>query len=138
MNKIACLLAAASVAAYAGSAEGGNSASAIVRQDPSSSLLWKTITSSPADVMLDWPKGAVKAVISVDGVVRATVTDPLAASAAVPFVFPASEAEERMVTVSAAYFDGEGTVLKESEVELALVCKADSGTVRHRKEGSRE
>jgi hypothetical protein len=90
------------------------------------------------DVMLDWPKGAVSAAVAVDGEVRASVADPLAASAEVSFNLPASEAEERTVTLTAAYFDGEGNVLKESEVELALVCKADSRAVRHRPAGSRE
>jgi hypothetical protein len=136
MKKFGLALAAALVAGYTGIA--GDSAAAIVRQDPSSSLLWKTVTSSRMDVMLDWPKGAVSAAVAVDGEVRASVADPLAASAEISFNLPASEAEERTVTLTAAYFDGEGNVLKESEVELALVCKADSGAVRHRPAGSRE
>jgi hypothetical protein len=136
MKKIAAVLS--SVVAVSVFGQFVDTGSAIVRQHPQTSLLWKTVTSSRMDVMLDWPKGAVSAAVAVDGEVRASVADPLAASAEVSFNLPASEAEERTVTLTAAYFDGEGNVLKESEVELALVCKADSGAVRHRPAGSRE
>lgn len=137
MKAVMCVVLCAAATGLSAAA-GGNSASALVRQHPSSSLLWKTVTSPRMDVMLDWPEGAVKAVVTVDGAVRATVTDPLVASAEISFDLPASEAEERMITLAAAYLDGEETVLDESEVMLALVRGVGSRAFRCRAEDGRE
>lgn len=115
--------------AFAGS---GAAAVALIRQHPSSSLLWKTVTSSPAEVMLDWPSGAATAAVSVDGVVLTSIDDPAVVSVSVPLALPDKEAAERMITLGVTYSDADGTVLKSESVQLALVCGAGGVAARIR------
>ena len=131
MLTISILLAAAVI-----TAESSSTATAIIRQNASSSLLWKTVTSPVMEVMLEWPKDAAKVVVAVDDAVKATVEDSNVTSVEVDFTLPSDESEERMVELVASYFDKDGAAIKESKATLALVCGVCAGTVRHRCAGS--
>ena len=100
----------------------GMTCSTIIRQNPDASLLWKTVTTPDAEVMLDWPSGATHAVLSVDGVARVTVNDTTLASTNVSFTLPSIPVEEKTVTLSVSYLDGENAVVGSDEAKLGLVC----------------
>ena len=102
--------------------------SALIRQDPGTSLLWKTVTTPEVEVMLDWPAGATRAVLSIDGAVRATVGDASVASTNISFALPSTPAEERTVTLSVSYLDGEDAVVGADEAKLGLVCGTDGAS----------
>ena len=102
--------------------------SALIRQDPDTSLLWKTVTTPEVEVMLDWPAGATHAVLSVDGAVLATVGDASVASTNISFALPSTPAEERTVTLSVSYLDGEDGVVGADEAKLGLVCGTDGAS----------
>ncbi len=116
------LLAATCCAAVFGASGTEVSATALIRQDPGASLLWKTVTAPEVEVMLDWPAGATHAVLSVDGAVRATVNDATVASTNISFALPTTPADERTVTLSVAYLDGTDGVVGSDEAKLGLVC----------------
>ena len=120
MKKIVAVIL--SVVAVTAFGQIGDTGSAIVRQDPRASLLWKTVASAQSKIMLDWPHGAVRSEVSVDGVVRASVTDTDVTCTTLLFDIPENSAGERIVTLAAEYFDAEGNVLKKDEAKLALVC----------------
>lgn len=96
--------------------------SALIRQDPGPSLLWKTVMTPEVEVMLDWPAGATHAVLSVDGVARATVSDASVTSTNLSFALPSVPADEKVVTLSVSYLDAEETVVGSDEAQLGLVC----------------
>ena len=100
-------------------------ASALIRQNPGASLLWKTVTTPEVEVMLDWPTGATHAVLSVDGAVRATVNDASVASTNISFALPSAPADEKVVTLSVSYLDGMEAVVGSDEAKLGLVCGTD-------------
>lgn len=131
MLTISILLAAAVI-----TAESSSTATAIIRQNASSSLLWKTVTAPVMEVMLEWPKDAAKVVVAVDDAVKATVEDSKVTSVEVNFSLPSDESEERMVELVASYFDKDGIAIKETKATLALVCGVCAGPVRHRSAGS--
>lgn len=108
----------------------------VIRQNPSSSLLWKTVSSPEMEVMLDWPSGAASAVVSVDGVVKASVADAGIASVMVPFSLPSAPGDERIVTLAAQYLDSNGALLASGEASLALVCGTQSDAVPVKMPGS--
>ena len=85
----------------------GGEATAVVCLDPGASILWKTVTSSSMPVGLDWPAGADKAVVSVDGAVRQTVTDTSALSVDVSFDLPTAAAAERVVELTLRFLGPE-------------------------------
>ena len=104
------------------------SASALIRQDPGASLLWKTVMTPDVEVMLDWPTGATHAVLSVDGAVRATVNDATVVSTNISFALPSTPADERTVTLSVSYLDGTDAVVGSDEAKLGLVCGVDGAS----------
>ena len=140
MVKIFALQALAVTAFAAVSAVFGSemTVSALIRQDPEASLLWKTVMTPEVEVMLDWPAGATHAVLSVDGEVRATVSDASVTSTNLSFALPSAPADEKVVMLSVSYLDAEEAVVGSDEAQLGLVCslgasvaipvrKADSG-----------
>ena len=129
---------AAAICAVAHAVHGAE-ATALIRQHPEKSLLWKTVTAPEMEIMLDWPTGATHAVLSVDGAVRTTVDSAATASTRLSFTLPSTPAEERTVTLSVAYLDGAEGVVGSGEAKLGLVCLADGvASVPVRAEDSRE
>ena len=116
------MLAVIAYAAVFGASGTEVSATALIRQDPGASLLWKTVMTPEVEVMLDWPTGATHAVLSVDGAVCATVDDATVASTNISFALPTTPADERTVTLSVAYLDGTDGVVGSDEAKLGLVC----------------
>lgn len=98
--------------------------SLVFRSDPASSLLWKTVTSSDVEMVLDWPGGATRAELSIvypDGHADVTpLDDPAAGSATVHFGLPADAASETVVRASVTYYAAE-TPLKTDTASLGLV-----------------
>jgi hypothetical protein len=134
MKKIVAVVSlVVAVCAFGGS---GDTASAIVRQNPQLSLLWKTVASPQPDIMLDWPRGAARVEVSVDGVVRASVTDTDVTCTTLSFDIPENSADERIVTLAAEYFDAGGNTLRKDEAELALVCGVGGTPVSCRSSGN--
>lgn len=134
MKKIVAVISlVVAVCAFGGS---GDTASAIVRQNPRLSLLWKTVASPQPEIMLDWPRGAARVEVSVDGVVRASVTDTDVTFTTLSFDIPENSADERIVTLVAEYFDAGGNSLRKDEAELALVCGVGGTPVSCRSSGN--
>ncbi|MBQ3340725.1 MAG: hypothetical protein IJG84_02435 [Kiritimatiellae bacterium] len=125
LERITVWCAAAAAALISNASFANSSDTVLVRQDPSASLLWKTVTAPSMEVMLDWPDGASRAVLSVDGEVRATVYDATVASTNISFALPSTPAGERMVTLSVSYLDGTDAVVGSDEAKLGLVCGTD-------------
>lgn len=126
------------VAALSAFCRPSDTGTAIVRRDLRSSLLWKTVVSPRSEIMLDWPAGAVRSEVSVDGAVKATVTDTGLASVTLQFDLPDSPADERVAALAAEYFDADGKTLRKDETSLALVCGTggDSVNLRSRSDAS--
>lgn len=122
MAVAAGILASASVRA-----ESSASVSTVVIPCPENSLLWKTVVSPTKDFFFDWPTGAVKAVVRVDGAVRATVDGPLAKKATLSFDLPAAGADERVVDVEVSYLDSGDGEISTSNVRLGLVAGTSAG-----------
>ena len=134
MKKIVAVISlVVAVCAFGGS---GDTASAIVRQNPRLSLLWKTVASPQSKIMLDWPRGAVRLEVSVDGVVETNVTDVALSCVTLSVDLPDSPADERIVTLVAEYFDAGGNSLRKDEAELALVCGVGGTPVSCRSSGN--
>jgi hypothetical protein len=134
MKKIvAVILSVVAVCAFGRS---GDTASAIVRQNPRSSLLWKTVSSPQSKIMLDWPRGAARVEVSVDGVVETNVTDVALSCVTLSVDLPDSPADERIVALAAEYFDADGNTLRKDEAELALVCGVGGTLVSCRSSGN--
>jgi hypothetical protein len=114
----------------------GDTASAIVRQNPQLSLLWKTVASPQPEIMLDWPRGAARVEVSVDGVVETNVTDVALSCVTLSVDLPDSPADERIVMLAAEYFDADGNTLRKDEAELALVCGVGGTPVFCRSSGN--
>lgn len=134
MKKIVAVVSLVVAASAFG--QSGDTASAIVRQNPRSSLLWKTVASPQSEIMLDWPPGAAMAQVSVDGIVKASITDTGLACTTLTFDLPESSDDERIVTLAAEYFDAGGNSLRKDEAELALVCGVDGTPVSCRSSGN--
>lgn len=123
MNNIAgtlCASVAVALCAVAG-ASGATSTNALICVNPAESLSWKTVTAASSDVALDWPTGAVSAVVSVDGRTVATSSDVTADSVSVPFSLPSDATGERIITISVSYQDAEGTEVSAVSASLGLV-----------------
>ena len=134
MKKIVAVVSLVVAASAFG--QSGDTASAIVRQNPRSSLLWKTVASPQSEIMLDWPPGAARAEVSVDGIVKAAVTDTDLIFTTLALDLPESLADERVLTLAAEYFDVGGNSLRKDEAELALVCGVDGTPVLCRSSGN--
>ena len=134
MKKIVAVISlVVAVCAFGGS---GDTASAIVRQNPRLSLLWKTVASPQPEIMLDWPRGAARVEVSVDGVVETNVTDVALSCVTLSVDLPDSPADERIVALAAEYFDAGGNSLRKDEAELALVCGVGGTPVSCRSSGN--
>lgn len=114
-------VAAFLVAACTGGFCSGGEATAVVCLDPGASILWKTVTSSSMPVGLDWPAGADKAVVSVGGAVRQTVTDTSALSADVSFDLPTVAADERVVELTLRFLGPGGAEVASHTARIGLV-----------------
>ena len=136
MFSVLCAVSLPAVVAASVFGQSGDTASAIVRQNPRSSLLWKTVASPQSEIMLDWPPGAARAEVSVDGIVRASITDTGLACTTLTFDLPESLADERVLTLAAEYFDAGGNSLRKDEAELALVCGVGGTPVSCRSSGN--
>lgn len=134
MKKIVAVISL--VVAVCAFGRSGDTASAIVRQNPRLSLLWKTVASPQSKIMLDWPRGAVRLEVSVDGVVETNVTDVALSCVTLSVDLPDSPADERIVTLVAEYFDAGGNSLRKDEAELALVCGVGGTPVSCRSSGN--
>lgn len=134
MKKIVAVISL--VVAVCAFGRSGDTASAIVRQNPRLSLLWKTVASPQSKIMLDWPRGAVRLEVSVDGVVETNVTDVALSCVTLSVDLPDSPADERIVTLAAEYFDAGGNTLRKDEAELALVCGVGGTPVSCRSSGN--
>jgi len=121
MKKLLFCLAVAALGAKA-----ADNDTAIVCLAPEESLLWKTVTAPAMSVSLDWPGGAAKAAVRVDGVVMATVTDTNVKSADIEFEPPLDAKGEKVVTIAVAYSDSTENTLAESSVKLGLVLGANN------------
>lgn len=119
---IAVTLSAKAVCA-AGSAE--VSVTANITMDPSASLFWKTVTDTARTAALDWPEGAVRAVLTVvssTGESRTIeLSDPTVTACALAFTAPASAADERTVDLSITYYGSGDAALRTDTATLGLV-----------------
>ncbi len=91
---------------------------------PDDSLLWKT-AAQPFSVDLTWPAGAVSAVVEArddKGVVATvTVADTSATCAILPIATPASEAEERVLSLTLTFNDSSSATVETRTARVGLV-----------------
>ena len=127
MKKLLAFALGATVAALGVSADTG--VSKMICIDSDASLMWKTVTASTMPVALDWPEGAAKAVVTVDGVTKATVTDTSVPSVDVAFDLPTDARAEKVVTLAVSYLDGSDAELSSQAVNLGLVAGTAPGAV---------
>ena len=110
------------------------SATSVVWTKPEESLQWKTIMSASAPVALDWPEGAVAALLTIEAdgavVVQTNITDTTAREALViPPTLPAEYAEERVLSLSVVYRDSGDAEITSASARLGWVTGvAGSGT----------
>ena len=121
----ALLLGAGMVAHVAGAASGA-SGSGVICVNPAASLLWKTVTASSLPVSLNWPEDATRAQALVNDAVVAETEAPTDRTLVVPFDLPETEKEERIVTLTVRYLDGEVECGRQS-VRLGLVDGTQDG-----------
>ena len=101
--------------------------SAMVCLDPSSAILWQTVTSANPSVELDWPEGAASVAILVDGKEAACSENTAQTSITVPLAIPAAREDERVIVLEAVYSDASGGEIRRDAAELALVLGVDGG-----------
>lgn len=98
---------------------------AVTYLDANASIIWRTITESPAKIALDWPKAAEKAVLTIQidsyAPQTATITDTTLTSYSIAFVMPTAHENRSIVTLSISYQDSENAELSSSTVRLGLV-----------------
>lgn len=123
MNRKIILAVAASLLTVV-SASGADPVCSRTCLDTVSSLHWKTVTSSSMPVALDWPAGAVKAVVT-GGAAAVQTEDVSARTVDVAFAIPSAADEEKIVELAVVYYGENDTVLGTSSAKLALV----TGTV---------
>ncbi len=91
---------------------------------PDESLLWKT-AAQPFSVDLTWPSGAVSAVVEArddKGVVATvTVVDTTATNAILPIATPATEAEERVLSLTLTFMDSSNATVETRTARVGLV-----------------
>lgn len=129
MNDIAgtlCASVAVVLCAVTG-AFGSTSTNALICVNPAASLQWKTVTAALSNVALDWPTGAVSAVVSVDGEAVATSSDVTSDSVSVTFSLPNDATGERIITITVSYQDAEGIEVSAASASLGLVAGTKSG-----------
>ncbi len=91
---------------------------------PDDSLLWKT-AAQPFSVDLTWPSGAVSAVVEArddKGVVATvTVADTAATNAVLPIASPATEADERVLSLTLTFMDSSSATIETRTARVGLV-----------------
>ena len=110
-----CMLLSAMSCAFA-----ADNVTALVTVDKNASCLWTTVTASQMPVALEWPTGATRAAVLVDGIEVVASETAGTPSVNVSFAHPAVANEEKVVTLSVRYLNGE-TLLSERAVRLGLV-----------------
>ena len=110
----------------------GSTVDALVSIDGEKSLLWKTATSSPARLALDWPEGAVRAELSVVArpggtAVRYPIADTSLAAYDYVFALPTKAADERVETLTLTYFDAQDAVVASFTARLGVVLGVANG-----------
>ena len=127
-----CMLFSALSGAFA-----ADCATALVTVDEKASCLWTTVTAAQMPVSLEWPSGATRASVLVDGIEAAVCETAGTPSVNVQFVRPSESKGEKVVTLSVRYLNG-GTLLAEKSVKLGLVVgTANDDLVSVRAESSR-
>ena len=107
------------------------------------SLLWKT-AAEPFSVDLTWPSGAVRAVVEArdDKRVVATVAvaDTTATNAVLPIAAPATEAAERVLSLTLTFFDGTDAAIETRTARVGLVrgVNGDATRLNASEEGTRD
>ena len=99
----------------------GESRTKTVTLDPSASLLWKTAPSGPVQVSLLWPKGAVSALLTIDGAPVA-ITDTKLTSCTLEYAAPADAEAEKVVDMTLEYKDSAGSTLQRQTARVGFVC----------------
>lgn len=128
------LMAGAMVAFVQAFGASATSATSVVWTKPDESLQWKTVMSASAPVALDWPEGAVAALLTIEAdgavVVQTNITDTTAREALViPPTLPAEYAEERVLSLSVVYRDSGDAEITSASARLGWVTGvAGSGT----------
>lgn len=119
----------------------GASSEGVVTIGSAQSFLWRTATSSPAKLALDWPAGAVGAELTViPGVGGAAVTYPITDTSLETYDYaftpPTKPGEERVESFTIVYFDGDGKTLASASAKLGIVIgTANAATVPCRVKG---
>ena len=120
------ILASALLTAIAAVAQGeGVTTNVVTYLNENSSIIWRTITETPARIALDWPKGSASAVLTAKiGAGQAqtvTLTDTTTNCCYVAFVIPAEHKDRNVVELSISYRDAEDSEISSSSVRLGLV-----------------
>ncbi len=97
--------------------------------DPANSLLWKTVTADNPSVALEWPGGAMRAVLTVamsSSSKNYVISDTSLRSYALELSRPTDAQGERVVNLTLEYFNG-ATSLASVTARLGLVMGTTSG-----------
>ena len=109
---------------------------------PDESLLWKT-AAQPFSVDLTWPSGAARAVVEArddKGVVATvTVADISATNAVLPIASPATEADERVLSLTLTFMDSSSATVETRTARVGLVrgVNGDATRLTAAEEGTR-
>lgn len=129
------VLAGAAFGAAVTFGAGVSSAPAFVTVDPNASIIWKTVTEWPLEVQLDWPEGAVKAVVTVTDAKGGSLgtfvqTDTTKTSLAIDGLAPQTDAAETVAALSLSYLGSDDAVLGTESAHLGFVRGiGDAGTL---------
>ena len=120
------ILASALFAAVAAVAQGeGVTTNVVTYLNENASIIWRTITETPARIALDWPQGSASAVLAAKvgaGPSQSvTLTDTTTNSCYAAFVIPAAHKDRSVVELSISYRDAEDSEISSSSVRLGLV-----------------
>lgn len=105
------------------------SADAMVCMNPEATVMWGTVTAADPLVQLDWPAGAVSAVLSVDGRDVLSVSDPLAKSCRLPLALPADRFSEVFSTLAVEYRDASGAAVGSASARVARVLRGNGTAI---------
>ena len=98
---------------------------AVTYLDEDASILWRTITSFPAKIALEWPSGSVRAVLTSKIGPRAeqsvTIEDVSLTSCSVAFNPAVKRSDRETVELAISYLDAEGQTISSDTVHLGLV-----------------
>ena len=128
-----CVVAAALSASVA-SADATASSVVSICLNPERSLAWKSAAGS-FSVDVTWPKSATSATVSVDdGVRRAPqqyeIADAAQGSLAIGVASPATEDDERILSLTLAFKDAHGAVVETRTARIGLVRGVDGNSFR--------